>query len=727
MRSTNLRSWLGRLPGTGSGRAAKMSRRSNFKVVPALHTLEDRTVMNGYLAMGAGAGAPPLVAIRIDRIAALTTSPTPIPLGGSGPLGGVTPPASDGTTDTTTQIFLAYDQSFRGGVHVTTGNFRGFTDLQRFDSVTGQQISGPDGRTDAPDYLVTAPGPGGGPDIKIWKMREDINGNIFVDRLVTQFMAYDVRFRGGVNVATGDLDGDGRAELILGAGPGGGPHVKIYKFDVSDQQMVLVNQFMAYEPTFRGGVSVSSGQGYRTTTIVQQVLGGPHPNNFTETPYPAAQGVPKPGEAEGVPLSGTTIDPATLTIRGTFTVASGAISYVGANLLNNYGNVAYTPNVEDFIPPNFDDFPQEFPLVYATWPATSMRRPAFMPADVPIGPFIRLPDAGTTPVVKPLTAGPGSVHFRNQLVTGPGPGGGPLVRVWDFVNNGTGGLQLNARIEFVGGDIASRAGIHVAIGAVVENAQDTGATVTSDRTQPTLSTLTFPYSTSVYSTFQPAIIVTPASGGGPLLAFADTVDADLQGRVNRKTTISQLNMRPVNLKTVSVVDPNNPLGPLLPPAGFPSSPGGNYFSTVDIPQFNDAIDPQYRGEMLAAVSALLFNGDGASARAQYVVAAGGGQNQPNRGPRVRIFDNLGTLIPQNDPIFGGFPVLPNTTVGNQNPYFPIDDFIAFTAGSFPGGVGGVAFGFGLLPMPTTDLVLLPPKPAQSVSDPIYIPPDPQPT
>jgi hypothetical protein len=691
-------------------------------VVPAVNKLEDRTVLNGYLAIGAGPGAPPLVAIRIDRIATLTTSPTPIPLGGSGPTAGVTPPASDGQTDTTTQIFLAYDKNFLGGVHIATGNFAGFSDNLRFDPVTGQQITGSDGQTDFPDYLVTAPGEGGGPDVKVWKMRQDINGNIFVDHLVTEFMAYDPRFRGGVSVTTGDLDGDGKAELIVGAGPGGGPHVKIYKFDFSDQQMVLVNQFMAYDPSFRGGVNVGSGQGYRTTTIVQQDLNAPHPMGFTETPYPASQGVPKPGAAEGVPLSGNVLNLTTGMIDGTFTVGSGALSYVGANLLNNYGNLAYTPNVID--PSGRGMVPPEEPLVYATWPATSTNRPAFMPAGVPVGPFIRLPDQGTTPVVKPFTAGPGAVDFRNQLVTGPGQGGGPLVRVWDFIN-GPGGFQLNARIEFVAGDINSRSGINVAIGTVIDNALDNGTTVTSSRTSPRLANLTFPYNTSVYTEFQPSIIVTPASGGGALRAYADTVQTDGQGRVIQKTSITQLDMRPVNLQTVSVVDPNNPLGPLLPPAGQPSVPGGNFFSTVDTPTFNNAIDPQYRGDILAAVSALLFDGTGATARAQYVVAAGPGQNQPLRGPRVRIFDNLGTLINPTNPS-NSFPVLPNTGPGNQDPYSPIDDFIAFTAGSFPGGVGGVAYGFGLLPNPTTDVVTLPPKPAATVSDPIYVPPDPQP-
>ena len=158
MRCTNLRSWLGRSPGSRSGRANGKKRVTSVRTVPALDTLEDRTVMNGYMAMGAGFGAPPLVAVRIDRIDALTTSPIPPPLGGSVPTAGITPPASDGKTDTTTQIFLAYDKNFLGGVHVATGNFDGFTDQLRFDPVTGLQITGPDGLDDFPDYLVTAPG-----------------------------------------------------------------------------------------------------------------------------------------------------------------------------------------------------------------------------------------------------------------------------------------------------------------------------------------------------------------------------------------------------------------------------------------------------------------------------------------------------------------------------------------------------------------------------------------
>ena len=50
-------------------------------------------------------------------------------------------------------------------------------------------------------------------------------------RSIESFFAYDPRFIGGVRVASGNVDGTPGDEIITGAGPGGGPHVKVFQVD----------------------------------------------------------------------------------------------------------------------------------------------------------------------------------------------------------------------------------------------------------------------------------------------------------------------------------------------------------------------------------------------------------------------------------------------------------------------------------------------------------------
>ena len=58
-----------------------------------------------------------------------------------------------------------------------------------------------------------------------------------------QFFAYDPSFRGGVRVATADVNGDGFPDIITAAGPGGGAHVKV--FDGTNRK--LITSFYAYD------------------------------------------------------------------------------------------------------------------------------------------------------------------------------------------------------------------------------------------------------------------------------------------------------------------------------------------------------------------------------------------------------------------------------------------------------------------------------------------------
>lgn len=48
---------------------------------------------------------------------------------------------------------------------------------------------------------------------------------------LASFLAYAEGFRGGVRVALADLDGDGATEIVTVPGPGGGPHVRVFALD----------------------------------------------------------------------------------------------------------------------------------------------------------------------------------------------------------------------------------------------------------------------------------------------------------------------------------------------------------------------------------------------------------------------------------------------------------------------------------------------------------------
>jgi len=128
---------------------------------------------------------------------------------------------SDGTTRFTLSPF---ESSFVGGVRVALGDFTG----------------------DGIDDIIAGAGAGGAPRVVVF---DGATGARLLD-----FYGYEETFRGGVHVAAGDVNGDGRAELVLGAGSIGGPRVRVLNFDLS-----TVADYFAYSRDFLGGVRVGAG------------------------------------------------------------------------------------------------------------------------------------------------------------------------------------------------------------------------------------------------------------------------------------------------------------------------------------------------------------------------------------------------------------------------------------------------------------------------------------
>jgi Tol biopolymer transport system component len=148
--------------------------------------------------------------------------------------------------------FLAYDPAFLGGARVAACDLDG------------------DGR----DEVVTAPGPGGGPHVRVFAV------DAFALREVASVFPYVAQFTGGVWVGCADVTGDGRAELLTGPDAGGGPHVRALGVDVLTGAVVSVAELLPYPAGLLGGVRVGAvdldGDGRAEILTGAGPGGGPH-------------------------------------------------------------------------------------------------------------------------------------------------------------------------------------------------------------------------------------------------------------------------------------------------------------------------------------------------------------------------------------------------------------------------------------------------------------------
>jgi hypothetical protein len=151
----------------------------------------------------------------------------------------------DSSTGLEKYSFFPYDNFFNG-VRVATGD------------VTGDGV----------DDIVTVPADGGGLRVQVYDGRDGVK--------LVDYFAVDPNFRGGGYVAVGDVFGTPATtgnlgglgikfnDIIVGAGPGGGPRITVYDGALvsSGSQTLAASpllNFFAFDTSLRGGVQVAAG------------------------------------------------------------------------------------------------------------------------------------------------------------------------------------------------------------------------------------------------------------------------------------------------------------------------------------------------------------------------------------------------------------------------------------------------------------------------------------
>ena len=142
--------------------------------------------------------------------------------------------------------FTAFEDSFTGGSRVALGDVNG------------------DGVRD----VIVGAGPGRAPTVKVYDGRSGV--------VLHEFDAFESTFMGGLYVASADIDGDGRAEVIVSPDQNGGPRVRV----LSGANFSVIEDFFGIDdPNFRGGARVAVGDvnndGIADLLIGAGVGGGP--------------------------------------------------------------------------------------------------------------------------------------------------------------------------------------------------------------------------------------------------------------------------------------------------------------------------------------------------------------------------------------------------------------------------------------------------------------------
>jgi RTX calcium-binding nonapeptide repeat (4 copies)/FG-GAP-like repeat len=199
-------------------------RQGDDQSMPIVGNFDPPVTSSGTVGIGDTSTTPQDPVVTPDPVGA-TPAPSHILVTGADAGAGPHVQVFDASSRTEKFSFYAYGEGFQGGVRVAAAD------------VTG----------DGTEDIITGTGPGAGPHVKVF---DGVTG-----QEVRSFFAFSPSFLGGISVAGGDVDGDGFADIVVAADAGADPHVIVF----SGRDNSVLQSFFAYAPSFSGGVRVAVG------------------------------------------------------------------------------------------------------------------------------------------------------------------------------------------------------------------------------------------------------------------------------------------------------------------------------------------------------------------------------------------------------------------------------------------------------------------------------------
>lgn len=195
-----------------------------------------------------------------------------------------------------TYDFFAYDPAFIGGVRVAVADLTGdgvpdlvtapgpglpalirifdgrtmrlLSEFLAFDAqwTGGVFVAAADRLRDGRSWLAVSTDAGAGPQVKVF--------DLAAGREIDSFFAFDQRFLGGCRIALGDINGDGVPDLLAAPGPGAEPRVRVF----DGRNRAVIADFLAFDRNYTLGLNIAAAdltKNGRADMLVGSEAGGP--------------------------------------------------------------------------------------------------------------------------------------------------------------------------------------------------------------------------------------------------------------------------------------------------------------------------------------------------------------------------------------------------------------------------------------------------------------------